>query len=269
MTRLLLLVLCCAAAWAQADAERGKRIVDEALAALGGERFLSTTSRVETGRAYSFFREEVFGLAQAVIYTTYAAPVGGASGPLATRERQSFLRNKKEESAVLFTASGGFQITFRGARPMADDSFERYKLTTLHNILYILRVRLKEPGLIIESRGRDIWANQQVEVVDITDSENRVVKVYFDLTSKFPVRQVFHRRDPKTRAKIEEVAEFGKYRETASGIWWPFTTLRTRDGEKIYEMFAESVSFNEPLSDSLFILPTSTPILKKLIGSGD
>jgi hypothetical protein len=76
------------------------------------------------------------------------------------------------------------------------------------------------------------------------------------------VRQVFYRRDPKTRRRIEEDMEFGKYREV-NGIQWPFTMVRRRDGEKVYEIFSESVAINQNLSDSLFALPPNIKILKK------
>ncbi|MBP1774602.1 MAG: hypothetical protein H6Q86_608, partial [candidate division NC10 bacterium] len=104
MKRFLLLLMCGVCAWAQTSAERGKRVIDEAVAALGGERFLNMQDRVETGRAFSFYREEVSGLATAVIYTKYV-PVQDTSSlkPLAVRERQSFLNRNKELSAVLFT----------------------------------------------------------------------------------------------------------------------------------------------------------------------
>jgi hypothetical protein len=95
MTRLLLILLCGMSAWAQTSAERGKAVIDEALAALGGERFLSVQNRVEVGRVFSFFHEELSGLEVATIYTKYV-PVADTSSTasLALRERQSFLRNK-------------------------------------------------------------------------------------------------------------------------------------------------------------------------------
>ncbi len=265
MTRVLLILLCAVAGWAQTKQERGKRVVEEALAALGGERFLSMRNRVETGRAYSFYREELSGLSMATIYTKY---VEASESPLGLRERQSFgqIVNKKpkENSAVLFTGSAGYEITFRGARPLPDDTLQRYTSTTSNNIFNILRVRSREPGMLFESRGLDVWMNQPVEIVDITDSANRVVTVYFHQSTKFPIRQVYFRRDPKTKDRIEEVTEFGKFRDVGGGVYWPFTALRTRDGEKIYEIFADTVTINQPLEDSLFVLPAGIKVLKRL-----
>ena len=63
---------------AETPAERGKRVVYEGLAALGGDAFLRMNDRVEAGRAYSFYRSQINGLSVAKIYTRYAPPAPGA-----------------------------------------------------------------------------------------------------------------------------------------------------------------------------------------------
>src|SRR5438128_384168 len=66
---LLLAVAVTSAA--DTSAERGKQIIDRAIAALGGNNFLHMQDRVESGRAYSFYREQLSGLSLAKIYTRY------------------------------------------------------------------------------------------------------------------------------------------------------------------------------------------------------
>jgi hypothetical protein len=247
---------------AESKEERGKRVVNEALEALGGQQFLAMKDRVEAGRVYSFYREELSGLAVAKIYTRYLnRPEKPEPGFVGVRERQSFGKDD-EESAVLFTGDAAYQITFRGARPVADDVLERYRESTLRNIFYILRQRLDEPGFLFESAGSEIWQNQPVEVVDITDPENRVVTVYFHQSLKVPVRQLTNRRLSKTKQRTEEVTEYGKYRGVG-GIQWPYTIRRLKDGEKVFEGFFESVVINKGLTDNLFTLPANMKILKK------
>jgi hypothetical protein len=117
-------------------------------------------ARVESGRAHSFFREELSGLSRAAIYTrclTHPAPP--ISGGLYVRERRSFGKDE-DHDAVLFTDGNGCQITFRGARPLPQETVDRHQESTLHKVFYILRQRLPEPGLIFESldtarRGRN------------------------------------------------------------------------------------------------------------------
>ena len=242
---------------AETDQQRGKRVVDEAVAALGGDNFLGMTDRVESGRAYSFYREQLSGLSIAKIYTRYR-PVPGAK--LQVEEREAF--GKKEDASVLFMPDGeGYELTYRGARPLAPDRLERYYDTTMHNVFYILRCRLHEPGLIFESKGSDVIDNMPVEIVDITDSRNETTTVYFHQSTKLPVRQVFYRRDPKTRERDEEMTLFSKYRNI-NGVQWPQAIQRERNGEKIFVMYSDSVEIDKALPDSVFTLPEGVKKLK-------
>ena len=256
-----LLLLPCSLIAAESAADRGKRVVNEALAALGGDKFLAMKDRVEAGRAFSFYREQLAGLAIAKIYTRYIDRPN--EGQLAVRERQVF--GKDEDQAILFMPDGqGWEVTFRGARPLAEDRVARYRDTTRHNILYILRNRLKEPGLIIESRGAEVVANTPVEIVDITDANNQTTTVYFHKSTKLPVRQTFFRRDAKTRDRDEELTIFSKYRDIGGGVQWPFVVQRERNGEKIFEMYAETVTMNQGLPDPVFELPANMKKLKRI-----
>jgi hypothetical protein len=255
------LLLAAALSTAQDKQARGREILDTALAALGGERFLTMSDRIERGRAYSFYREQLSGLSRATIYTRYLSNTDeGIPGFLAVRERQAF--GKDEDTAVLFTETDAWEITFRGARPMPQPTVDRYRDSTLRNVFYILRQRSKERGLIIEAMGADVLDNQPVDIVDITDSENRVVTVYFHRSTHLPVKQVYERRDPLTRDRFEEVTHFSKYRDVGGGVQWPFSIMRTRNGEKIYEMFSDSVAINQGLTDDRFALPADMKVLK-------
>jgi hypothetical protein len=239
--------------------ERGRTLLDKLVAALGGDQYLRMRDRSEEGRAYSFFREQLSGLSLVHIYTRYPAKPGSADFP-SIEERQAF--GKKEDDAILFADGAVHEVTYRGARPLADDRLRRYIETTYRNILYIVRQRLHEPGMIFESPGGDVIENQPVQVLNVTDAQNRTVTAYLHHSTFLPVMQRFKLMDPILKEKREEVTRFNKYR-SVSGVMWPFDIQRERDGEKIFQMFAESVTVNNNLSDKLFKLPNGIKILKK------
>jgi hypothetical protein len=262
MTRIVLGLLGAALLLrAETPLERGKRVVDECVQALGGDRYLNMQTRVESGRAYSFYRDKLTGLSIAKIYTRYDSGVTDTAHNLAQHERDNY--GKKEDYGALFTDKEAWDITYRGARPLPEDRFARYKDTTLRDVFYIMRVRLREPGWIIESKGSDVIENRPVEIVDLTDADNVITTVYFDQITKLPVRQVFFRRDPITKDRNEEVTHFTKYRDTGDGVQWPFAVERDRNGEKIYEIFSTSVEVDDKkASDNLFMLPSTIKLLK-------
>jgi hypothetical protein len=249
------ILLIAVAAAAQTPAEqRGKKLIDDAVQALGGEKFLSMEDRIESGRAYSYYREQISGLSIAKIYTRYITVAAGKTGEqIGVRERQIF--GKNEDSSVLFNENGAWEITWRGAKELPKDRFDRYRDSTFRNIFYILRQRRNEPGMIFEARGSDVLENQPADIVDITDAQNRLVTVYLHQSTKLPLRQVYARRNAETKERDEEVTLFARYRDSGDGVQWPRQIRRERNGEKVYEIFSESVAVNKNLTDELFTLP--------------
>ena len=257
MTRAAALFVLSAAALTAAETaqERGRRVVNEALAAMGGNNFLAMEDRIEGGRAYSFYREQIQGLSVARIYTRYLVP---APGKASVRERQNF--DKDEKYGVLFNESGAWEITFRGARPLDGKRVAAWRDGVLRNIFYILRQRLKEPGMDFFSRGADLYDNRTVEIVDITDADGLTVTVYFSQLDKLPVRQVFKRRNEQYKDFDSEETVWANYRDVG-GVKWPYSTRRFRNGEKLFELYSDSVQINRDLKDDLFTLPARITIL--------
>jgi len=252
MRKLLVgLLAAVTVASAQDIQVRGKQIIDETVKALGGEKFLRVQDRVESGRAYSFFNDNVSGLSVAKFYTRYV-PEDKPGIKLAQQERQAF--GKDEYYFVVLREEGAWEVTYRGPTPLEKEQIRRHHDSVIHNIFYILRNRLNEPGLVFEARGTDVIDNMAVSVVDVIDSENRVVTVYIHQATKLPVRQDWVWRDPDTHERNDEVTRFSRYRQV-DGTQWPFQMHRERNGQKTYEMFADSVTINQNLDGDIFAIP--------------
>jgi hypothetical protein len=253
-------LFCTLALGAQtAGPGKGRQVVDRAIAALGGDRFLQMHSRMASGRIYSFFHDEMNGYDVTTIYTEYLdnKPAKG----LWVRERE--LLGKKRDYSYLYLEDQGWDVTFRGARPLPDDIWERYVRTTRNDILYLLRFRRDEPGMLYDYIGSEVHISTHVEVVDITDASGLTVRVYFDHNSFLPVRQSFSWLDPVTKQHNDEVTQFDKWRD-ANGVQWPFTIERHRNGYKTYQIFANKVEIDQPLPPNIFELPPGAKALKKV-----
>ncbi len=262
-----ILAACLAAFSAQAAetaAEKGKRLIDEALQALGGQAFLNMRDRTETGHAFSFDHTGVSGLAIAKIYTRYIA--ASPAGKAAVREREAFfarLGTKVEDSAMLLTEEGGWQLTYRGAVPIDGQRYANFEETTRKSIFYILHNRLNEPGLDFYWMGSDKADNRPVDKVDITDNARETVTVYLSQDDKLPVRQSFKRRNLQFKDFDTEVSIFGKYHDVGGGVKWPLNIRRERNGDRVFEIFSDSVEINKDPADDLFTIPGNMKILPK------
>jgi hypothetical protein len=240
-----------------AKAQKARKIVDDAVEALGGERFLNMRNRVEQGRSYAFYNEKLSGLSRAKFYIRYlTAPEPLEPNFYGIRERRAF--GKKEDVFIVYNEDGGFEATYRGAKPLPQETVDQYKESLYHNVLYLLRVRLKERGMEFDYDGADIHENQPCDKVTIVDSLNRSTKVWFNQSTHLPLKQRWEHRDPRNRDRIEEITIFDKYRDVGHGVMWPYVTRRERNGNRNYEMYCDEVQINQNLGDELFTLSAGT-----------
>ena len=241
-------------------ANKAKELVDQAVKALGGDHFLNMHTRRTNARIYSFFHDRMSGYDIANIYTQYLDDKSIKGVQLRERE----VLGKHQDYSYLFLPDQGFDITFRGARPIPDDRWANYTRSTTNDILYWLRYRYDEPGMQYDYVGNQVLITNHVEVVDITDANNNSVRVYFDYNTKLPVHQSFSWLDAETKEHYDEVTDFDKWRDAGDGIMWPFTIERQRNGYKIYQIFANKVEINADLPANIFDLPKGAEILKKV-----
>ncbi len=241
----------------------GRRLIGEAIEALGGDAFLNVKTKIETGRMYTFYNRQLSGLTRATVYTRYlVAPEHPDPKEFYMRERISYGKPNKEKWAVLFNEDDGYEITFRGIRPLGEDDVEQYRERRRKDIFYILLRRMGEKDLIFERAGREVIDNQPVEVVDILDASNEVVKVYLHYTTKLPRRQSYIHRGPDNVAH-EITTIFDNFKDAGGGAKLPMVVQRQRDGERVFSMFATSVEVNKPVGDDLLGLPAKMKMLER------
>jgi len=243
---LLLALLTAAPAFSQsavnpASAAKARELLDQAVAALGGDAFKNVeTSRLD-GRVYAFRRGGLSGLAQVVQYIRY---------PDKTREEYG----EKKEEIHIYNGDMGWTIDINGVKPVPEGEMKTRKESASMRAFYVLRYRLGEEGSLVEYGGREFWENREVEVVRFVDRDNRVLTFWLDISTKLPVRTIWVHRDPQTRERIEEIETFANY-FTRNGISTPRRVMRVRNGTRVFEAVIREAQYNIPHPDSLFQPP--------------
>jgi len=244
--RSILLSAAPAFVRAQTIQDKGRKLLLDAITALGGTKFMGMRDRVEEGRAYSYYRERLSGLSPARFETMYSDLASG----LKQSDRQIF--GKKQDYSVVFNGEGkGWDVSFRGAKPIEEELVNNWMEGVLRNAMYILRCRVEEKGMIFERRGNEVFENQPVEIVDVTDAENRSVAIYLHASTKLPVRGYFRRQNLKDKGWDEQDTRYAKYRDT-QGVMWPWAITRSRNGERNLEIYSNEVLINSGLPSSNF-----------------
>jgi hypothetical protein len=259
---LLSVFVLAAAINAQTPAppNKSKQIVDQAVRALGGDNFLNMRTRHSGGRIYGFFHDQMSGHDIVNFYTQYLddKDLKGVH----VRERE--VLGKKQDYSYLYLPDQAFDITFRGARPIDDEPWQRYARTTTNDILYWLRFRYTEPGMQYDYIGDQVLITNHVDVVDITDANDKTIRIYFDFNTKLPVRETYSWLDPETKERNDETYDYDKWRDAGNGVKWPFTVQRSHNGYKTFQFFADKVEVDGELPPDIFELPKGAQILKKV-----
>ncbi len=244
---------------AETRQEKGKRLIEQARESIGGDAFLDIRTSVRAGRAYSFYNRQVRGLARITIYDRFEEPKPEADAdwlPISRRE----VYTEKGDYYALFLNGKGYEVTYRGAAPQPEDYMQRYRLASRRDIFYFMRYRMNEPGLYYYYTGTEIIDNTPCDAVDITDAEGEAITVYLRQSDGLPLSQVYLRRDPKTRIPYEERSVFGRYREVGPTLL-PWIIRRERDGDKVFELFANSYRTNAALDPKIFSLEKGVKML--------
>ena len=244
---------------AETRQEKGARLVREAFDAIGGQSFLDIRTQVRSGRAYSFYNRQVRGQAPVTIYDKFEdLPPDAAQDWLPISRREVYTR--KGDYYALFLNGQGYEVTYRGAVPQPEDYMVRYRLATRRDIFYFMRYRMDEPGLYFYYLGTEIVDNVPSEAIDIVDDQGEAITLYVRKSDGLPLQQTYLRRDPKTRIPYEEKSVFGRYRAVGDAML-PWIIRRERDGDRVFELYAQSYEANVPLTASLFALPSDLPLL--------
>jgi len=132
----------------------------------------------------------------------------------------------------------------------------RWKITNTYSLENLLRLRIREPGVLVQDAGSDFMENLAVRVLDILFSNQIDVKLYLNKATSLPVRITYRVQDPQTREWDEYSDVYGDYR-SFQGIQTPMHITRLLNDERVSETFRNMARYNEAFPADLFQPPGS------------
>jgi hypothetical protein len=227
---------------ADANSKQARALLDQMIAALGGQAYLSYRDLYQEGRTHRFYE----GRPQDVgspFFRYWSWP---------DKERTEYF--KQRDWVVLYTGDQGYDTTFRGTRLVDPEDLVKYLHRRDHSLEVVLRRWLSQPGTALFYEGAALVDQKPVQTVSIVNSRNDSVTLYIGTYSHLPVRKTYLVRDPVSRERDEEAESFDSYR-LVQGIMTPFSILRYHNGEITRQFFLKKVEYNLGVSDALFIPP--------------
>lgn len=221
------------------SAAKAKQILQAGIDALGGQAYLNVHDVTCTGNIGQFDHSgDVTGFGK---FIDYSIPPD--------KERQENL--PKRNIIEIYNGKQGWVLDRGGVSEAPASDIQEFQQDNLKDIDNILRHRIHEPGMVFRYAGPDIVQLEQVDWVELTDSDNRTIRIAFAQATHLPIQEIVEARDPKTQLAGQETDLFSDYHQV-QGIQTAFQLERDRNNMKIFQAFFAKCDYNTNLPDSLF-----------------
>jgi len=227
----------------ESHTQKARRLLDEMIAALGGEAWLHYSNIEQQGRTYRFFHGK----------PTTAGTLLWRYEQYPDRERLELSRQRDVIYIYKSDANSdahGYEKTYKGTAAVESKDVEEFVRRRDFSLERAMREWLGDPRTVILYVGQSVADQQPVEVVSLLNEKNQQIEIGIDLYSHLPINLRYHWRGPDKYLVTDEVV-FGNYHRV-QGIQTPYTITRLRDGEITGQRFFNRVIFNQKLAPDFF-----------------
>src|SRR5437762_8195497 len=238
------------------DDEKAQQIVQRAIKAVGGDRYLQIKTVIGRG----FFTDYKDGVSQIpskfVDYVSYP-----------DKERTEF--NGGGARIVQTNYRDGGWIYDGAALTLKDQTaaqLEDFKLTTRVTLENLLRGWWRERGATLSYVGRrEATIGHRNETVRLTYGDGFSVDYEFSADDGTPAKVLYQRKQNNRDTEEEEIIkEEDRLHKmiTVDGITSPFIIDHYRNGTQTSRIGYDTLEYNKPIADSLFAKPASVKAVK-------
>lgn len=245
----------------QTPEQRGHKLLDEMLEALGGDAWLNRRNVQEYGHLARFFRGAPTGI---VINFTSIHQFPGDNRPEAERigfitDKSIILPGKKIDVVQIWSGDEGSEITYKGKTPLPRDQVDDYYRRRDHSIEALVRVWLKAPGVMVIDEGNSMVERRLANKVSILSADNDAITLELDAATHLPLRRTFQWRNETFKDHDEDAEEYDDY-HTIQGLPTALTLTRYHNGDMASQTFLTKVEYDVDLPPDAF---TQSVLIKK------
>jgi hypothetical protein len=241
----------------QTSEQRGRALLDQMVAALGGPAWLNRTSMQLEGRTAAFFQGAPDpGVIE--YHEIIRFPDPSAKPPLPEAERVGFLTErgmimpgKKIDVVQIWKEGHGYEVTYKGQTDLPKEQVEEHYRRRGHSIEEVVNKWTKVPGVMIVAEGATMVERRLADKVTVLTADNDAVTLELDANTHLPLRRTFQWRDPQFKDFDEDAEEYDDY-HTIQGLPTAMTITRYHNGDMISQRFLTKVVYDAPVEPSYF-----------------
>jgi hypothetical protein len=217
---------------------QARQMLDRAIQALGGQAFLHAKSLTTKGRSFFFQDGNTAGMAPFQSWVLYP-------------DKRRFSYGKTKPVILINNGDKGWELDNYGLISQPDKQLQGWILTNRYSVENLLRVRINEPGVLIQLGRSDFVDNLPTQGIEITEPGGASVRLDLHRQSLIPSRISYRVRNVKEDDWDDYSDAYADYRDV-DGIETPMHITRYLNGDRIGETFRNTATYNEDYPSNYF-----------------
>jgi hypothetical protein len=217
---------------------RARQMLDRAIQALGGQAFLNAKSLTTKGRVFFFQDGATAGMEPFENYVLYP-------------DKRRFSYGKTKPVIQIFNGDKAWELDRMGVMSLTDREVQGWIISNRYSLENLLRLRINEPGVLIQMGKVDFVDNVPTQGIEITAQGGTSVRLDLHRQTSVPSRISYRVRNVKEEAWDDYSDAYADYK-TVDGIEIPMHVTRYLNGDRIGETFRNSAQFNEEYPANYF-----------------
>lgn len=226
---------------------KAQQILDRTIQALGGAAFLNFKTITTHGRLFSLGAG-----GEGFVYFDNQTEF-----PDKRRLAYGLAAKKAKPIIVINNGDLGWEIDRMGMVHLNSADVVQWKFVNRYSLENLLRLRIYEPGTLVQTAGVDFVSNRSVDILEIEDAQQTQIRLCLDKQTALPV-EVWYRKWNATANDWDEYADDYADFRSFQGIMTAMHITRTLNGRRFSELYRGQVEYNETYPPKLFEDPGAT-----------
>jgi len=217
---------------------QAQQLIDRAIQALGGQAFLNSKTLTTKGRTYSIRDETTAGLAPFQSYALFP-------------DKRRFSYGKTMPVVLINNGEKGWELDRYGLIDQPIEQLQRWIASNRYSLENLFRLRIHEPGVLIQKGAADFVDNAPTQSIEITEFGGSIVKLDLNRQTSLPTRVTYHVKNPKTNDTDDCSDVYADYKPI-DGIMTPMHLTRYLNGDRAGETYRNFAHYDDEYPSNYF-----------------
>ena len=234
---------------------QSRQMLDQIIRVLGGPAFLNAKSLSTRGRAFFFQDGNTAGMepfVSAVVYPDKRRFTYGKNKKMLSMDTGNISYGGESKAVTLINnGEKGWELDQYGLIDQPDKQVQGWILSNRYSLENLLRLRINEPGVLIQMGKVDFVDNVPTQGIEITEPGGISVRLDVDPHNYLPARITYRIRNPRINDWDEYSDAYSDYKDI-DGVTLPMHVTRYLNDDRIGETFRNYAKFNEDYPPNYF-----------------